>query len=115
MKTNMYYTYMVKLFISESQKEKTSSNGRNISYCDTRRVVNSVQCIPTQKPSGKAEYTSKQSYIDQKIRKSCDTIYEPSNREYAMNGAASSSQRIQTLRHHILKRETRRDFNGKLI
>lgn len=105
---------MVQWLLPHSQREKTIDTGRSISYCNTTRLVKSIQAIPTQKASGTAEYASKQSYIDQKIRK-CDTVYEPSNPEYAMNGAASSSQRVQTLRHRILKNETRRDFNGNLI
>lgn len=104
---------MVQYLLPDCQRN-TTGGGRNVSYCNTTRVVKSIQSIPTQKASGNANYTSKQAYIDQKIRKSCDTIYEPSNPEYAMNSAASSSQRIQTLRHRILKNETRRDFNGKL-
>ena len=105
---------MVQWLLPHSQREKTIDTGRSISYCNTKRLVKSIQAIPIQKASGTAEYASKQSYINQKIRKTCDTIYEPSNPEYAMNSAASSSQRVQTLRHRILKNETRRDFNGKL-
>jgi len=85
------------------------------SNCTTTRVVKSIQAIPTHKTNSQSDYASKQSYIDQKVRKSCNTVYEPSNPQYAMDGAASSSQRVHTLRHSILHHETRRDFNGNVM
>lgn len=91
----------------------TSNTGN--SKCTTTRVVKSIQTIPTHRANGQSDYASKQSYLENKIRKSCNTVYEPSNPEYAMDGAAASSQRVHTLRHKIINRETRRDFNGKLI
>lgn len=101
---------MVQLLISDCQKTSNSVH-RRISYCDTRRLVNSIQAIPKAQTSSDADFSSKQSFIDQKLRRSCNTFRNPCNPHYT----PSSSQRIQSLRHNILKRETRRDFNGRLI
>jgi hypothetical protein len=114
-KGKQYLIYFMKTKISLQCKMVqwlcTNNTG---SKCVTTRLVKSVQATPIRKANGQSKYASKQSYLE-KVRKSCNTENKSSNPQYAMDGAVASSHRLHALRNNILNRETRRDFNGKLI
>ena len=91
--------------VLETKKTNCVVNGRSI--CETRRVVKSVQPRRSRFPqpaSNQDYFGSKRAFIEKRFRcnKECPLQENYSNKQYAMDGAASSSQRVNTLKHNIL-------------
>jgi hypothetical protein len=92
----------------KSTKDKINKLKIDIKKCEDDSKKNNTLYTGYNKPIKKSStiinkdyHVSKQEYLQHKMNKYKDNawIHNPSNAAYQMEGAASSSQRIETLKH----------------